>query len=597
MKRITEDWLIFGVQDTKYGHFVVSNLDKRSAGEYPELKIRAEASFIHTLKTTTFDGLFTGSRTANEYFRLLSEQSGIQMTVETFKEAFGWEKFGEGVHNIREFTRGLNNYGYVYEPISENEIALKDRIGRDVQFVIKNAMNADNMQLSIDRSQVFTQADGYGDFEEGDNYYKTAGVKDQYTSPLASIIGIKRAETYKNQNIKHKDTMRRYLEDIVDNSVKFNLSTNFYKIRNYPFAVPRLGDRIRVQDESINLNSIAKLIKLVTRYDPYGDVYDYELTFGSLDIGQRARSTISQVSRLLQDLINGRETLDLSSLDASTRAMIADFKSAQTEIIIGDYSEGIQGIFLVEKDDPNRAVGLTSKGIVLTENGFAGGIEENLAISPRAINASLIRAGALYLEQFLGIEGKDGWLLITGDEFKATSKDNPDKFVSITAEGAHFRNGFIRISTSSGRDVMNDGYILRNPAVSWTYPHSFGPDVRQGDGEFSKNYFLTSSDQYQTGGFFSFSHESRYLRVYVTLNTLSSSPAARARLRMLNNYSNEIRTTESDDLEYGSRLLMDIGEPLDYGVRRYAYVEFRKEGEGDTVAGLRINTREQTDFP
>ena len=66
---------------------------------------------------------------------------------------------------------------------------------------------------------------------------------------------------------------------------------------------------------------------------------------------------------------------------------------------------------------------------------------------------------------------------------------------------------------------------------------------------------------------------------------------------MSNQYSNEIRTTVNDDLEYGSRLLMDIGEPLDYGVRRYAYVEFRKEGDGDTVAGLRINTREQTDFP
>ena len=188
--------------------------------------------------------------------------------------------------------------------------------------------------------------------------------------------------------------------------------------------------------------------------------------------------------------------------------------------------------------------------------------------------------------------------IVFGDfGMQAISKTNPDKYTEISPAGAHFRNGHVRISTSSGRDVINNGFILRNPAVSWTYPHSFGPDVRQGDGEFSKNYILTSSDQYQTGGFFSFSHEARYLRVYVTLNTLSSSPAARARLRMTNQYSNEHRTTLNDDLEYGSRLLMDIGEPLDYGVRRYAYVEFRKEGTGDTVAGMRINTREQTDFP
>ena len=218
------------------------------------------------------------------------------------------------------------------------------------------------------------------------------------------------------------------------------------------------------------------------------------------------------------------------------------------------------------------------------------------AITHLGIVATAITAGTIDTNRVL-IQGTDGHFWIDGDKLKAVDYNDPDRYTEITPQGAHFRNGHVRISTSSGRDVINNGFILRNPAVSWTYPHSFGPDVRQGDGEFSKNYILTSSDQYQTGGFFSFSHEARYLRVYVTLNTLSSSPAARARLRMTNQYSNEHRTTANDDLEYGSRLLMDIGEPLDYGVRRYAYVEFRKEGTGDTVAGLRINTREQTDFP
>lgn len=430
IRDVDENWIVSGIQDIKYGHFVISSFDKQGEGDYPRIKIRAVASFIHELQTTTFDGYFTGSRTAVEFFRLLSDQSGLNFSVRDFKEAFGWEKFGEGVHNIREFNRALNNYGYVYEPISENEIALKDRIGRDVNYMIKNAFNADGVKLTVDRSEVYTYIEGYADFDEEEgNFYEQAQLYSEYKGKDYEKLGEKKAETYVNQKINQIETLDRYLKDIVDNSVKFNLSTNFYILKDYPFAVPMLGDRIDVQDESIDLNQTAELIKIVTKYaSDAKTVIGYELEFGSLNLGQRTRASIQSVSRQLQDFINGRGgTLAQSALDDSTRAMISDFKDAQTELVIGDYRDGIKGIFLVERDDSNRAVGLTSRGIVLTTSGFAGGIENNLAITPDALNASFIRSGTLYLEEFLGIQGKNGWLSITGDHMQFVDSNDSNK--------------------------------------------------------------------------------------------------------------------------------------------------------------------------
>ncbi|KIH70076.1 hypothetical protein SN16_11305 [Salinicoccus roseus] len=450
VRDITEDWTVHGVQSTKYGHFVITNMTKASDGPYPSYKVKAVASFIHKMQTTTFDGLYTGSRTAVDFFYILSQQSGLTFQLTADRPAYGWEKFGEGVHTIKEFNRAIKHYDYVYLPVNETSIELRDRIGRDVNFIIKNAMNADDVKMEIDRSEVYTYIEGYADFEQDSDFYETAQLYSDYKSPLYDIIGEKKAETYSNGAIKHKATLDKYLMDIVDNSVKFTISAKFRKIRNYPFAVPMLGDRIRVQDESIDLNTKAKIVKLVTHYDPYGEPYDYDIEFGNLNIGQRNKQTINTVSRQLDDILNGRDPIKLTALDGYLKSAITDFKSAQTELVIGEYVDGVLGIFLVDKADPNRAVGLTSKGIVLTTNGFAGGIDENLAIDPTAVNASMIRAGTLHLEDILGIVGRDGLITMTGDEFRAVDANDPDKFISIKPGMLEIGKGALTVHRDDG---------------------------------------------------------------------------------------------------------------------------------------------------
>ena len=316
-----------------------------------------------------------------------------------------------------------------------------------------------------------------------------------------------------------------------------------------------------------------------------------DLTFGNENIANQYRKMQYDAIQDISDIMLGKKPIPFSVLPKAVR-------EATNVINAGDTTQFYyrdDGIYGYNTENPLGVTRYNANGIGFSQDG--GQTYEN-AMTYLGIVATAITSGTIDANRVTIYGDKQTKRVeINGDRIKVWDSSDPDKYTDITPQGAHFRNGHIRISTSSGRDVINDGFILRNPSVSWTYPQSFGTDVKQGDGEFSKNYILTSSDQYQTGGFFSFSHEARYLRVFVTLNTLSSAPAARARLRMTNQYSNEIRTTVTDDLEYGSRLLMDIGEPLDYGVRRYCYVEFRKEGTGDTVAGLRINTREQTDFP
>lgn len=425
IRDITEDWTIYGVNDVRYGHFVVTNFEKIGIGDYPSIKIKAIAAAIHRLQTTTIDGYFKGSRTFADYFSIISNQTGISIYPMTDRNAFGWEKFGLGAHAITEFTRGVNNYGVTYKLVSENIIELHDHIGREAPYVIKNAMNADDFKLDIDRSEVYTFIEGYADYSEddGDNFYK-AKIYDYYKSPLYDIIGEKKAETYKNMKIKSKELLQKYLQDIVDNSVKFTLSTKFRNIPDYPFAVPQIGDNVTVQDESINLNAKARVVKLSTYYDAYGEIYDYDIEFGNLNIAQRKRVSAESVSRQLQDIQEGRNPIKLSAFEEYAALAIKDMKAAQTEIIIGSSDNGQDGILLLEKNDPSRGVWLNSRGIVLSKDAFQ---TAEVAINADGINATTIRTGTMMADRIMGgilrdFWGNFEWNLNTGEFFIGSSK-------------------------------------------------------------------------------------------------------------------------------------------------------------------------------
>ena len=567
------------------------NVKRQTRGQSFNLNVRAMPLFYWEFSKSIIHENHDGSHTANSAFRTVFDGTGFNFVLVDFSPAVTIEGFGKGSNRLELFKRLLDRYNYEFE-IQGRTVYMKHLIGNDTNYMYKYKLNASNVSSTTDATEYFTHIKGFGNFEEGEeDYFNNAKLKREYTHPLADVVGKWEGPPVVDGRVKDVETLQQSMYTAVEKSLEISIEGTLHDIRKmgYTVAVPKKGDRVWLHDERINLEKEIRLHKIVTTYDEKDNIIDCEVTFGSQSMRDRYKASINSLSKRFSDLLLGKLKLPVISLEQIGMDMINAIHAASSEITFGDF-----GMMAISKTNPNHVFGVNSEGWYISQD---GGRTPKTIATAQGIYADALFAGTLWLTNEMNIESADGYLNMTGSTIKIASKTDPDKYTEISPSGAHFRNGHIRISTSSGRDVINDGFILRNPSVSWTYPQSFGTDVKQGDGEFSKNYILTSSDQFQTGGFFSFSHEARYLRVYVTLNTLSSAPAARARLRMANQYSNEHRTTLNDDLEYGSRLLMDIGEPLDYGVRRYAYVEFRKEGTGDTVAGLRINTREQTDFP
>lgn len=444
IRNVTEDWKVFGVEDTRFGHFVITNVEKEGIGLYPVLKIRAVASLIHKMQHSTFDGYYTGSSTFAAFFGKIATQLGINIQLLTSRDAFGWEKYGLGAQMIDEFIRGLKNYNVVFRLATPNTIEIVDAINRNPGYIIKNALNADDFKLEIDTSSRYTYVEGYADFgdEENVNFYNKAKIKSYYKSKDYDVLGKLQAPTYTNQNIKSKELLDKYLKDIVESSKKVNLSTSFRKVPNYPYAVPQIGDNIIAQDESINLNEEVHIIKLITYLDPYGNPYEYDMEFGNMNLGQRKKVSLESINKRIEDLYTGRNPISLSGFSEYSAKALIDIKNAQTEIVIGSAENGLNGIQLVDKTNPNKAVWLSSKGIVLSKDGFNS---TEVAINGDGINANVIRTGTMLADRVEGgilrsQNGNVNWDLNNGVIYLSNPRNAIRYTASAWTSGLHFSN-------------------------------------------------------------------------------------------------------------------------------------------------------------
>jgi len=476
-----------------------------------------------------------------------------------------------------------------------DDVYLYNKVGSykpDVR--IDEDLNVKSATVEIDSENFFPWCKCYYDLEQNDSGSEE-NYRQEYVwsdSALIAQYGEIEGPALYQGNIKNETTMKEFARDKQQESVKISHSVDLVDLQKQGYAefLFNIGDTVRLSLSSIDITVDIRIVEIHETWveDQYGkwERTALSLTLGNVSAVQSYKNSRSDSMQELQDWIDGRKPIPPDLLDPAFQRA-SDIINGDTDSVMEYRKDRLIGHH--SKNDGNR-VQMNVSGLEYVKNGVPGA-----ALTFQGLVVDTATTGQLNSHNVL-IQGTEGHFTIDGDVLKAVDYTNPDRYSEISPGGAKFRNGAITISTSSGREVINDGYILRNPAVSWTYPHSFGEGIRYGETGTSRNYIISDNTTWGNAGFFSFSHEARYLRVYVTLNTLSSREGAQARIRMGTRYSNAHTAYQNDDLEYGSRLLIDIGEPLDYGTRRYCYIEFRGLGSG-SFAGIRINTREQTDFP
>ncbi|UBH10069.1 phage tail protein [Macrococcus armenti] len=403
LNSISEMWTV----TYKNIDYKIVYIDKITKGNSFYLKLRGKPLFYDEFSTSVIHYFKKGSMTAVEAFTNIFAGTSFNFILQKNAFAASWEGFGKGATRLDLFKKALDKYEYEFY-IEGSTVYLNPLIGNDTNFLYKYKLNASNIQKSIDATAMYTHIKGFGDMKEGEeDYLNNANLKREYTSGLASIIGIREAPPVLDGRIKHADTLDKKMKAIVDNSLQVNVSATLHDLRKqgYQYGIPTLGDRTFLLDERIDEKVEIRVYGLKETYDEQDVLKKCDVDFGSQAIRKRYASKLSNISKTMSNILNGRVKLPFEVLDIMAQDMIKKIQSVSTELILDN------GIFAVDKNNPNNVVGLNSAGWYISTDGgktakviaTADGIVAN-AITSGTINTNLVRVIGNDADKYIAIE-------------------------------------------------------------------------------------------------------------------------------------------------------------------------------------------------
>ena len=513
------------------------------------------------------DGHYTGVNAFTDLFN----GTGYQYVLVDFVEAIQIEGYGKGETRLEMFKRLIERFGLEFYIVGKT-VYLRKLIGNDTNFMYKYKLNASNVSKSIDASNYFTHIKGFGNFEEGsENYLKDAKLKRQYTSPLASVLGIYEGKPIVDGRIKDTATMDSNLKRAVEESLEISIEGNLHDVRSiYAEAVPTIGDRVFLIDERIGLEQEIRIQSLKSTYDIHDKLIDCEVTFGSQNIRDRYKSNLNSAAKDFTAIMQGKKKLPTWTLEDVARSMIEKIHSAESEVIFGDF-----GMMAISKTNPNHILGVNSAGLYISTD---GGATARLAMTAEGIVADVITAGVIRLTSNLMIESDNGLLTMTGDTLRITDRNNSNKYSEISPRGAYFKRGALTIEGSDGRVFVENGIPKMDLEVQRNVFMSPGVSFN------GQDYLHDGSSDWKIYENFYTSHSGRYLTVYFVGSLTPSSASNSTYMRV------RVRGFSANSTDYAASRRMFVSKSgnstesitIDLGVPTYKAIQFYLEFAMDT---------------
>ena len=570
--------------------YKIIHIKRQTRGNSFYLDVRAKPLFYWDFKKQIIHENHDGSHTANSAFRIVFENSGYNFVLVDFSGSLSWEGFGKGVTRMEMFKRLIDRYGYEFE-IQGKTVYMRHMIGNDTNYMYKYKLNSSNLSENIDASGMFTHIKGFGDFGEGEeDYFTNAGLKRQYTSPLADIVTPPgklpdEGKPIVDGRITNTATLDAAMKKAVDDSLQITVEGTLHDVRamGYTVAVPKKGDRVWLHDERIDLEREIRLHTVTTTKDEKDNIISCDVTFGSQSIGERHKADISSLSKRFSDLLTGKLKLPVISLEQIGMDMINAIHAASSEITFGDF-----GMMAISKTNPNHVFGVNSEGWYISQD---GGRTPKTIATAQGIYADALFAGTLWLTNEMNIESADGYLNMTGSTIKVASKTNPDVYTEISPTRTYHKQGHVLIETVTGRRSIIDGMLNRSSTMTGRLPGFISTEVTA-DG----SWYRTTSTQYETAHLEHFVHEARWLFVAVGINNWGYDDVVDARMETPDGKISNYFSTETlgGGTHYGW-LRIDLGEPLDRPTTGSVQIKF-KSRQGSQVR-MHISNRFLTDFP
>lgn len=451
-------------------------------------------SFFDDMRNHVVYEQFSGSRTFVDMMNFIFSGSGYTFKIVDLFYAQEFENFGDD-YGLELFKTALDRYKAEFT-VDGKTVTLRAKIGDTTDFQYRHKFNLESIEREVDALDFSTYGEGYG----------KNGLKVTYTSPLAEIYGKRPIKAYRNENFSVAANFTQRIKEMVDSTLKIALTVKLSDLRasGYNKNHPNEGDTIILVDDRFGLKVDTRIVEITEVLHPNGTVLDCDVMLSNFSNIFEQQRRIHNATKTLADAIEGKRPLPFEALAYATQQATIALQNAQTEITFPDNG----GILAISKDNPNILVLFNSAGIGISTDGgqtFAN------AITGYGINATAVTTGTLDTA-LVRIEGTTGKFYITGDELKATSLTDPNKFIRITPGEIYSSRGAMTVERPDGFKVINNGYSVFDVNIQEVEPAFHSPAVTEVQKSYA-NWRATKTTSSVDFNQYSFEHKARYLKV------------------------------------------------------------------------------------
>ena len=356
------------------------------------------------------DGSYTVTRALN----LVFDGSPFSYHVTETSGSESFEGLGGGETRLEILKKFIERYEYEIT-IEGNIMYFQKLIGNDTNFQYQYRVNATDISVETDASELYTYIEGYGDYSDEDDsrdITETAKLKpgtmanNPYISPIEKIIGHRRqAPPVQDGRVKKTETMFKKMKQVVDDSLNVSFSANLNDLayQGYKYTHAKLGDRIFLVDDRIGLDIEIRVIKIDRSYNQEYHLTDIQITFGTKNMAEMYSAKFNTAVSTISDVMAGKKQIPFAALGIETQSMVNKIQQTSSEL-----SFDTNGIHAIDKQNANNIVTLNSSGMYLSTDGGRTG---KTAITAEGITASAITTGEMLANRIRGgtLEAINGW--------------------------------------------------------------------------------------------------------------------------------------------------------------------------------------------
>lgn len=442
--------------------------------------VDAEAKFIGDLVDVFQYDTITGYLSINDCMTHALKGSGYTYTVIDSYNQRQIENFGNDTA-LSLINKVLTSFSCEMEVDDISKVVtIRKKVSRttDAQFRYKYNLKA--IAKDTNTENLSTYIKGFGKKNDDGTYVVTA----EYTSPNATAFpsdspdGLRHSPPLYDDRFTDYNSLLDALKEAIIDEPEVSFTVDLVQLRDGGLeGVVREGDEIFVIHEPLGIDLTARVM----------EVEDYPFTskspkFTLSNYRNNVADTIANSSKGIGDITAGRVPIRTDMLDIALKAAIEALKSAQTELVFDN------GILAIDKEDANNVVIFNSAGLGVSTD---GGNTVRSAITRGGIATELLTAGQIDANNIRVIGGTD-------DDYALIDE------TGFTAKGTAYT-----VIRPDGYRSVDNGIPQNDFVIMGAQPPFTASNV-----SITGYFWDTTSDTPTDCQYFSFKHDSRYLKIH-----------------------------------------------------------------------------------